>query len=56
MLPTKIIFGKVSYKFLYEKSYNHKQKRKNLCNKDRGSRDRMVVGFTTTYAASAYHH
>ena len=22
----------------------------------RGSRDRMVVGFTTTYAISTYHH
>jgi len=22
----------------------------------RGGRDRMVVGFTTTYAISAYHH
>ena len=24
--------------------------------KPRGSRDRMVVGFITTYAISAYHH
>ena len=23
---------------------------------DRRGRDRMVVGFTTTYAISAYHH
>jgi len=23
---------------------------------DRRSRDRMIVGFTTTYAISAYHH
>ena len=23
---------------------------------DRGGRDRIVVGFTTTYAISAYHH
>jgi hypothetical protein len=25
-------------------------------NRDRRGRDRMVVGFTTTYAISAYHH
>ena len=25
-------------------------------NRNRRSRDRMVVGFTTTYAISAYHH
>jgi len=24
--------------------------------RDRRGRDRMVVGFTTTYAISAYHH
>ena len=32
--------------------------RKNLSNSSRGrfGRDRMVVGFITTYAISAYHH
>ena len=24
--------------------------------RDRGSRDRMVVGFTSTYVISVYHH
>jgi hypothetical protein len=27
-----------------------------LCKLVRGRHDRMVVGFTTTYAISAYHH
>jgi hypothetical protein len=27
-----------------------------LIKNKQGSRDRMVVGFTTTYAISAYHH
>jgi hypothetical protein len=27
-----------------------------LLSRGRRSRDRMVVGFTTTYAISAYHH
>jgi len=27
-----------------------------LHSNNRGRRDRMVVGFTTTYAISAYHH
>ena len=26
------------------------------CSNYYGGRDRMVVGFTTTYAISAYHH
>jgi hypothetical protein len=26
------------------------------CHGGRRGRDRMVVGFTTTYAISAYHH
>ena len=26
------------------------------CDRGRRGRDRMVVGFTTTYAISAYHH
>ena len=29
---------------------------KSIHNKQRGRHDRMVVGFTTTYAISAYHH
>ena len=27
-----------------------------ICNRERRGSDRMVVGFTTTYAISAYHH
>jgi hypothetical protein len=30
--------------------------RETIKNRDRRGRDRMVVGFTTTYAISAYHH
>ena len=31
-------------------------KTKFMCNRGHRGRDRMVVGFTTTYAISAYHH
>ena len=30
--------------------------RRSLLKRNRCGRDRMVVGFTTTYAISAYHH
>jgi len=33
---------------------NHAQFHSNL--RDRRGRDRMLVGFTATYAISAYHH
>jgi hypothetical protein len=33
------------------------KQKQNLCfHKLRRGRDRMIVGFTTTYAISAYHH
>ena len=40
--------------FSFSNTYNHYQV-SNLIKGHRG-RDRIIVGFTTTYAISAYHH
>ena len=47
----------VNHFFIYMQSMKSMNSESNI-NEDRGrrSRDRMVVGFTTTYAISTYHH
>ena len=42
--------GQICIECSYNKLYDLKQKRRH------SGRDRMVVGFITTYAMSAYHH